>query len=503
MVFSQFVCLIDNIILVIERLKFLNILISLVVFWIIVLNIGKISLTRNIIKSIQRVRFADKCISRYFVAFNTLVSFFLSQMFEFFRTLGISTSAIFGRTIADNPKEVFDIRSTIFVINIIRCKDFLTFNYLGIGHVVLNSSVRPSLGNNTTDISCVFNIKNTFGYWICYPCLSSRLPAIKHVGDIWYQHTCIGIIGRNSRIHISSVNKSHVVWASNPTNCRVITNRVNLTDKGDIFNLAIFINLIDNPRNVIITSNWTSHLNIFNQTFVFKVKSNCCYLILTRAIDVYIFKVDILNGSPIDNIEQWVFQIIDGKTFVTITNQLTSKFGRNVWFAVWNNVTSTHTLTQSKFTWWISLNGIDQLSKIIVNIGLTSFRFLNVVAISLSKMILAITLHQIVRFCSYLINRLTINCCLFDRLDSQVSCFLICRSHLQVVIREILRHSCQTSLIHFCLIVILDQICTCKIFKLNLLEIQLESLVCQDLTLLTIATIKGHGCCESIWLVIV
>ena len=164
MVFSQFVCLIDNIILVIERLKFLNILVSLVVFWLIVLNIGKISLTRNIIKSIQLVRFADKCISRDFVAFNTLVSFFLSQMFEFFRTLGISTSAIFGRTIADNPKEVLDMRSTIFVINIIRCKDFLTFNYLGIGHVILNSSVRPSLGNNTTDIFCIFNIKNTFGY---------------------------------------------------------------------------------------------------------------------------------------------------------------------------------------------------------------------------------------------------------------------------------------------------------------------------------------------------
>ena len=164
MVFSQFVCLIDNIILVIEWLKFLDILVSLLVFRLIILNIGKISLTRNIIKGIQLVRFADKCISCDLVSFNTLISFFLSQMFEFFRTLGISTSAIFGRAIADNAKEVFDMRSTIFVIHIIRSKDFLTFDNLGIGHVVLNSSVRPSLGNNTTDISCVFDIKNTLGY---------------------------------------------------------------------------------------------------------------------------------------------------------------------------------------------------------------------------------------------------------------------------------------------------------------------------------------------------
>ena len=164
MVFSQFVCLIDNIILVIEWLEFLNILVSLAIFRLIVLNIGKISLTRNIVKSIQFVRFADKCISCDLVAFNTLISFFLSQMFELIRTLGISTSTIFGRAIADNAKEVFDMRSTIFVIHIIRSKDFLTFDNLGIGHVVLNSSVRPSLGNNTTNISCVFNIKHTFSY---------------------------------------------------------------------------------------------------------------------------------------------------------------------------------------------------------------------------------------------------------------------------------------------------------------------------------------------------
>ena len=165
-------------------------------------------------------------------------------------------------------------------------------------------------------------------------------------------------------------------------------------------------------------------------------------------------------------------------------------------------MTSTHALAQSKFTRWICLNGIDQLSKIIVDIGLASLRFLNVIAIGLGKMVLGITLNQIVRFCSYLINRLAINCCFFDGFHCQVCRLLIRRSQFQVVIREILRHSCQTSLIHFCLIVILDQICTCKIFKLNLLEIQLDSLVCQDLTLLTIATIKGHGCCESIWLVI-
>ena len=166
-------------------------------------------------------------------------------------------------------------------------------------------------------------------------------------------------------------------------------------------------------------------------------------------------------------------------------------------------MTSTHALTQPKFTWRISLNGIDQLSKIIVNIGLASLRFLNVIAIGLSKMVLGITLNQIVRYCSYLINRLAINRCFFDGFYCQVSGLLIRRSHLQVVIREILRYSCQTSLIHFCLIVILNQICTCKIFKLNLLEIQLESLVCQNLILLTIATIIGHGCCEGIWLVIV
>ena len=306
MVFSQFVCLIDNIILVIERLKFLNILVSLVVFWIIVLNIGKISLIRNIIKSIQLVRFADKCISRDFVAFNTLVSFFLSQMFEFFRTLSISTSAIFGRTIADNPKEVFDMRATIFVINIIRSKDFLTFNYLSIGHIILNSTVRPCLSNNTTDISCVFNIKYTLGYWVSHPSLSSWFPTVEHVSDKWHQHTCVGILSCNGRIDIGSVDESHVVWTSNPTNCRGITDRVDLTDKGNIFNLAIFINLIDNTCNVIVTSHWTSHLNIFNQTFVFKVKSNRRYLILTRAIDVYIFKVDILDRSAIDDIKQWM-----------------------------------------------------------------------------------------------------------------------------------------------------------------------------------------------------
>ena len=164
MVFSQFVCLIDNIVFVIEGLKFLDILVSLAIFRLVILNIGKISLTRNIVKSIQIVRLTNKCISCNLVAFNTLISFFLSQMFEFFRTLGISTSAIFGRAIADNAKEVFDMRSTIFVIHIIRSKDFLTFDNLGIGHVVLNSSVRPSLGNNTTNISCVFNIKHTFSY---------------------------------------------------------------------------------------------------------------------------------------------------------------------------------------------------------------------------------------------------------------------------------------------------------------------------------------------------
>ena len=306
MVFSQFVCLIDNIIFVIEGLKFLDILVSLAIFRLIILNISEVWWTRNIVKSIQIVRLTNKCISCNLVAFNTLISFFLSQMFEFFRTLGISTSAIFGRAIADNAKEVFDMRSTIFVIHIIRSKDFLTFDNLGIGHVVLNSSVRPSLGNNTTNISCVFNIKHTFSYWVCHSSLGSWLPAIKHVGDIWYQHTGIGIIGRNSRIHIGSVNKSHVVWASNPTNCWVITNRVNLTDEGDIFNLTIFINLIDNTCNVIVTSHWTSHPNIFNQTFIFKVKSNRRDLILPRAIDVYIFKVDVLDRSAIDDIKQWM-----------------------------------------------------------------------------------------------------------------------------------------------------------------------------------------------------
>ena len=39
--------------------------------------------------------------------------------------------------------------------------------------------------------------------------------------------------------------------------------------------------------------------------------------------------------------------------------------------------------------------------------------------------------------------------------------------------------------------------------KLNLLEIKLDSLVCQNLTLLTITTIKDHGCCKRIRLVIV
>ena len=164
MVFSQFVGLVDNIILVIEWLEFLNILVSLFVFWIIVLNIGKICLTRNVVKGVQRVRLADKCISCDLVTFNTLVGFFLSQMFEFFRTLGIFTRAIFGRAITNNTKEVFDMRTTIFIIDIIRSKDFLTFNNLGIGHVVLNSTVWPCLSNNPTDISCVFDIKNTLGY---------------------------------------------------------------------------------------------------------------------------------------------------------------------------------------------------------------------------------------------------------------------------------------------------------------------------------------------------
>ena len=164
MVFGQFICLIDNIILVIEWLEFLNILVSLLVFWLIVLNIGKISLTRNIVKSIQRVRLANKCISSDVVTFNTLVSFFLGQMFELIRTLSIFTSTIFGRAIADNTKEIFDVWTTIFIINIIRSKDFLALDNLGIGHIVLNSTVRPCLSDNTTDISCVFNIKNTFSY---------------------------------------------------------------------------------------------------------------------------------------------------------------------------------------------------------------------------------------------------------------------------------------------------------------------------------------------------
>ena len=85
-----------------------------------------------------------------------------------------------------------------------------------------------------------------------------------------------------------------------------MTNRVDFTEKGNIFNLAIFINFIDNTCNVIVTSHWTSHLNIFNQTFVFKVKSNRRDLILIRAIDVYIFKVDILDRSAIDDIKQWM-----------------------------------------------------------------------------------------------------------------------------------------------------------------------------------------------------
>ena len=163
---------------------------------------------------------------------------------------------------------------------------------------------------------------------------------------------------------------------------------------------------------------------------------------------------------------------------------------------------STHALTKSKLTCWISLNGIDQLTKIIVNISLARLWFLNVVAIGLSKVILGIPLHQIVRLCSYLINRFTVNCCLFNRLDSQVSSLLICRSHLQVIIREVLRYSCQTGLINFCLIVILNQIRTGKVLKLNFLEVKLDGLVFQDLTFLTIATIKGHGCRKCIRLVI-
>ena len=306
MVFSQFVGLVDNIILVVEWLEFLNILVCLLVFWIIVLNIDKICLTRNVVKGVQRVRLADKCISCNLVTFNTLVSFFLSQMFEFFRTLGIFTSTIFGGAVADNTKEVFDMRTTIFVIDIIGSKDFLTFNNLGVGHVILNSTVRPCLSDNTTDISCVFDIKNTLGYWICHPSLSSWLPTVKHVSDKWHQHTCIGILSCNSRIHIGSVDESHVVWTSNPTNCRVLTDGVDLTDKGDILNFAIFINLINNTCHVIVTSNRTSHLNIFNQTFIFKVKSNRRDLILARAIDIYIFKVDVFDSSAIDNIKQWM-----------------------------------------------------------------------------------------------------------------------------------------------------------------------------------------------------
>ena len=164
MVFSQFIGLVDNIILVIEWLKFLNILVSLVIFRLIVLNIGKICLTRNVVKGIQCVRLADKCISCNLVTFNTLVGFFLSQMFEFFRTLGIFTRTIFGRAVTNNTKEVLDLRPTIFIIDIIRSKNLLTFDNLGIGHVVLNSTVWPCLSDNTTDISCVFDIKNTLGY---------------------------------------------------------------------------------------------------------------------------------------------------------------------------------------------------------------------------------------------------------------------------------------------------------------------------------------------------
>ena len=163
---------------------------------------------------------------------------------------------------------------------------------------------------------------------------------------------------------------------------------------------------------------------------------------------------------------------------------------------------STHALAKSKLTWWISLNGIDQLTKIIVNISLTRLWFLNVVAIGLSKVILGVPLHQIICFCSYLINRFAINCCFFNRLNSQVSSLLVCRSHFQVVIREVLRYSCQTGLIHFCLIVILNQICTGKVLNLNFLEVKLDGLVFQNLTFLTIATIKGHGCCKCIRLVI-
>ena len=306
MVFSQFVCLVDNIILVIEWLEFLNILVSLFVFWIIVLNIGKICLTRSVIKGIQCVRLANKGISCNLVTFNTLVSLFLGQMFEFFRTLSIFACAIFGGAVTNNTKEVLDVWTTIFIIDIIRSKDFLALDNLGVGHVVLNSTVWPCLSDNTTDISCVFDIKHTLGYWIGHLGLSSWLPTVKHVSDKWHQHTCIGILSCNSRIHIGSVDESHVVWTSNPTNRRVITDRVNLTDEGDILNFAIFINLIDDTSHVIVTSNRTSNLNIFNQTFVFKVKSKCRDLILTRAIDVYIFKVDVLDSSAIDNIKQWM-----------------------------------------------------------------------------------------------------------------------------------------------------------------------------------------------------
>ena len=306
MILSQFVCLVNNIILVIEWLEFLNILVCLLVCWIIVLNIDKICLTRSVVKGVQRVWLADKCISCNLVTFNTLVSFFLGQMFEFFRTLSIFTSAIFGGAVTNYTKEVFDMWSTIFVIDIIRSKDFLALDNLGVGHVVLNSTVWPSLSDNTTDISCVFDIKHTLGYWIGHLGLSSWLPTVKHVSDKWHQHTCVGILSCNSRIYIGSVDKSHVVWTSNPTNCRVITDRVNLTDKSDILNLTIFINLIDDTSHIIVTSNRTSHLNIFNQTFIFKVKSNRRDLILPRAIDVYIFKVDVLDRSAIDDIKQWV-----------------------------------------------------------------------------------------------------------------------------------------------------------------------------------------------------
>ena len=128
------------------------------------MNIGKICLTRSVIKGIQRVWLADKGISCNLVTFNTLVSLFLGQVFEFFRILGIFACAIFGGAVTYNTKEVLDMRPTIFIIDIIGSKDFLALDNLGVGYVVLNSTVWPCLSDNTTDISCVFDIKNTLGY---------------------------------------------------------------------------------------------------------------------------------------------------------------------------------------------------------------------------------------------------------------------------------------------------------------------------------------------------